>query len=133
MKKKKWSRVLSVLLVMVTVISLLSGCGRKRAEKEDAETITVYLWSTSLYEKYAPYIQKQLPDIQVEFIVGNNDLDFYRFLKENGGLPDIITCCRFSLHDASPLKALCSVPSLLSFDVTHPVSDRGLKPPGNMV
>ena len=23
---------------------------------------------------------------------------------ENGGLPDIITCCRFSLHDAAPLK-----------------------------
>ena len=104
MKKKKWSRVLSVLLVMVTVISLLPGCGRKRAEKEDAETITVYLWSTNLYEKYAPYIQKQLPDINIEFVVGNNDLDFYRFLKENGGLPDIITCCRFSLHDASPLK-----------------------------
>ena len=104
MKKKKWSRVLPVFLVMVTVISLLPGCGRKRAEKEDAETITVYLWSTNLYEKYAPYIQKQLPDIQVEFVVGNNDLDFYRFLKENDGLPDIITCCRFSMHDASPLK-----------------------------
>ena len=104
MKKKKWNRLFSVLFVMVTVISLLSGCGRKSAEKEDAETITVYLWSTQLYEKYAPYIQKQLPDINIEFVVGNNDLDFYRFLNENGGLPDIITCCRFSLHDASPLK-----------------------------
>ena len=104
MKKKEWNRVLSVLLVMVTAISLLSGCGGKNAEKEDAETITVYLWSTSLYEKYAPYIQEQLPDINVEFVVGNNNLDFYKFLNENGGLPDIITCCRFSLHDASPLK-----------------------------
>ena len=104
MKKKKWNRVLPGFLVMVTVISLLSGCGGKSAEKEDAETITVYLWSTSLYEKYAPYIQEQLPDINVEFVVGNNNLDFYKFLKENGGLPDIITCCRFSLHDASPLK-----------------------------
>ena len=104
MKKKKWNRVLPGLLVMVTVISLLSGCGGKSAEKEDAETITVYLWSTSLYEKYAPYVQEQLPDINVEFVVGNNNLDFYKFLKENGGLPDIITCCRFSLHDASPLK-----------------------------
>ena len=91
-------------LVMVTAVSLLSGCGGKSAEKEDAETITVYLWSTNLYEKYAPYIQEQLPDINVEFVVGNNDLDFYKFLDENGGLPDIITCCRFSLHDASPLK-----------------------------
>ena len=104
MKEKKWNRVLAGLFVMVTVLSLLSGCGGKSAEKEDAETITVYLWSTSLYEKYAPYIQEQLPDINVEFVVGNNDLDFYRFLNENGGLPDIITCCRFSLHDASPLK-----------------------------
>ena len=104
MKKKKWNRVLPVILVMVTAISLLSGCGGKSAEKEDAETITVYLWSTSLYEKYAPYIQEQLPDINVEFVVGNNNLDFYKFLNENGGLPDIITCCRFSLHDASPLK-----------------------------
>ena len=104
MKKKKWNRVLAVLLMMVMSISLLSGCGSKSAEKEDAETITVYLWSTNLYEKYAPYIQEQLPDINVEFVVGNNDLDFYKFLNENGGLPDIITCCRFSLHDASPLK-----------------------------
>ena len=104
MEKKKWNRVLPMLLVMVTAISLLSGCGGKSAKKEDAETITVYLWSTSMYEKYAPYIQEQLPDINVEFVVGNNNLDFYKFLKENGGLPDIITCCRFSLHDASPLK-----------------------------
>ena len=104
MKKKKWNRALSVLLMMVAAMVLLSGCGGKRAEKEDADTLTVYLWSTKLYEKYAPYIQEQLPDINIEFVVGNNDLDFYRFLNENDGLPDIITCCRFSLHDASPLK-----------------------------
>ena len=104
MKKKKWNRALSVLLMMVAAMVLLSGCGGKRAEKEDADTLTVYLWSTKLYEKYAPYIQEQLPDINIELVVGNNDLDFYRFLNENGGLPDIITCCRFSLHDASPLK-----------------------------
>ena len=58
MKKKKWNKLVSVLLAMVTAVSLLSGCGGKSAEKEDAETITVYLWSTKLYEKYAPYIQE---------------------------------------------------------------------------
>ena len=104
MKKKKWNKLPAGLLVMVTVMLFLSGCSGKSAEKEDAETITVYLWSTNLYEKYAPYIQEQLPDINIEFVVGKNDLDFYKFLKENDGLPDIITCCRFSLHDASPLK-----------------------------
>ena len=111
------NRLFSVLFVMMAVMSLLSGCSKKSAEKEDEETITVYLWSTNLYEKYAPYIQEQLPDINIEFVVGNNDLDFYRFLNENGGLPDIITCCRFSLHDASPLKD-----SLMDLSTTNAVS-----------
>ena len=51
---KKRNKLLAALLVMATAISLLSGCDRKIAEKEDAETITVYLWSTNLYDKYAP-------------------------------------------------------------------------------
>ena len=108
MNKRTLHRLFSVLMALVMAVSMLTGCGTKTAEnvekQEDAQTIQVYLWSTSLYETYAPYIQSQLPDVNIEFIVGNNDLDFYKFLQENGGLPDIITCCRFSLHDAAPLK-----------------------------
>ena len=108
MNKRTLRRLFSVLMALVMAVSMLTGCGTKNAEsvekKEDAQTIQVYLWTNSLYETYAPYIQSQLPDVNIEFIVGNNDLDFYKFLKENGGLPDIITCCRFSLHDAAPLK-----------------------------
>ncbi len=106
--KTKTLRFISVLAALVMGLSLLTGCSTKSTEQlekqEDAQTIQVYLWSTSLYETYAPYVQSQLPDVNIEFIVGNNDLDFYKFLQENGGLPDIITCCRFSLHDAAPLK-----------------------------
>lgn len=106
MKTKKRKHGLSFLLaVLAAAACLLTGCGTQKSEaQEDAETIQVYLWNTTLYENYAPYIQSQLPDVNIEFIVGNNDLDFYKFLNENGGLPDIITCCRFSLHDAAPLK-----------------------------
>lgn len=108
MNKRTLRRLFSVLMALVMAVSLLTGCGTKTAEnvekQEDARTIQVYLWTNNLYETYAPYIQSQLPDVNIEFIVGNNDLDFYKFLQENGGLPDIITCCRFSLHDAAPLK-----------------------------
>ena len=108
MNKRTLHRLFYALMALVMAVSLLTGCGTKTAKnvekQEDAQTIQVYLWSTSLYETYAPYIQSQLPDVNIEFIVGNNDLDFYKFLQENGGLPDIITCCRFSLHDAAPLK-----------------------------
>ena len=108
MNKRTLRRLISVLAVLALELSLLTGCGTKSPEQvqeqEDAQTIQVYLWSNSLYESYAPYVQAQLPDVNIEFIVGNNDLDFYKFLQQNGGLPDIITCCRFSLHDAAPLK-----------------------------
>ena len=108
MNKRTRRRLISVLAVLALGLSLLTGCGTKSPgqvqEQEDAQTIQVYLWSNSLYEIYAPYVQAQLPDVNIEFIVGNNDLDFYKFLQQNGGLPDIITCCRFSLHDAAPLK-----------------------------
>ena len=108
MNKRTRHRLVSALLALVVGLSLLTGCGTKSPEEvekqEDARTIQVYLWTNSLYGTYAPYIQSQLPDVNIEFIVGNNDLDFYKFLQQNGGLPDIITCCRFSLHDAAPLK-----------------------------
>ena len=108
MKKNTLRSLFALLTALVMAACLLTGCGAADTEpveaQEDAETIQVYLWTTSLYDTYAPYIQAQLPDVNIEFIVGNNDLDFYKFLQQNGGLPDIITCCRFSLHDAAPLK-----------------------------
>ena len=108
MKKKPWKRMGITLLFSALSAFLMTGCGKpdtaKQQAQEDANTIRVYLWTTNLLDEYAPYVQSQLPDTNIEFIVGNNNLDYYTFLNENGGLPDIITCCRFSLADAQPLK-----------------------------
>lgn len=96
-------RVFFVVLAVMMVATLLTGCGATK-EREKAETITVYLWSNVLYDTYAPYIQSQLKDVNIQFVVGQNDLDFYKFLNENGQLPDIIMSRRFSRHDALALK-----------------------------
>ncbi|MEI3256761.1 MAG: hypothetical protein V8S25_03230 [Faecalibacterium prausnitzii] len=54
MNKRTLHRLFSVLMALVMAVSLLTGCGTKTAEnvekQEDAQTIQVYLWSTSLYE-----------------------------------------------------------------------------------
>ena len=100
---KKTNKIISILLVVLMTAGLLAGCSNS-GESSEKESVTVYMWSSVLLNSYAPYIQEQLPDVDVEFIVGNNDLDYYKFLKENGELPDIITCRRFSLHDADALK-----------------------------
>lgn len=98
MKKKN---IVCLLLAVIMMVTLLTGCSAPDKKKD---SITVYLWSNNLYSAYAPYIQAQLPDVDIEFVVGNNDLDFYKFLNDRGALPDIITCRRFSLHDAADLK-----------------------------
>ncbi|MGN0438650.1 MAG: extracellular solute-binding protein [Lachnospiraceae bacterium] len=103
MKRKNKMRMITVILSVVMITTLLSGCGATK-KKEAENTITVYLWSTALYNQYAPYIQSQLPDLNIQFIVGQNDLDFYKFMNENGELPDIIMSRRFSRHDAVDLK-----------------------------
>lgn len=104
MQRKHGHRLVAAILAVAMLLSLLSGCAQKRRAREDEDTITVYMWSTALYDDYAPYIQSQLPDVDIQFVVGNNDLDFYKFMDQNGALSDIITCRRFALHDAAALK-----------------------------
>lgn len=103
MQKRFFTKAISIFLIIFMAITLFSSCNSKKVD-EEKETITVFLWGMSTYNKYAPYIQAQLPDINIQFIVGNNDLDFYKFLNENGELPDIITQRRFALHDAAAIK-----------------------------
>lgn len=92
----------AVLCLLAATLSMLTGCGA--ANPKPSDPITVSLWSSELLGGYAQYIQSQLPDVDIQFVVGNNDLDYYRFLCENGALPDIITSRRFSLCDATEMK-----------------------------
>ena len=100
MKKK---RMLAFLLALACGMSLLAGCGaKKRSGKEDH--LTVYLWDNNMIEYVVPYIKEQLPGQEIEFIVGNNNVDLYNYLAEHGDLPDIITTRRFSQKDAEALQ-----------------------------
>ncbi len=66
--------------------------------------LSVCLWRADLMFKVAPFIAERLPDVDIEWMVGRNDLAYYLFLNEHGALPDIITSRRFSLHDAKLLR-----------------------------
>lgn len=54
MKKRKWNRVLSIFLVMVTVISLMSGCDRKSA-KMKRKIRSLYIYGAQIYMKNMPH------------------------------------------------------------------------------
>lgn len=113
---KKTKNIL--LIAMAIVLLFFSGCTKTKDEttKKDSH-ITVYLWESQLMQTIAPYVKEQMPDKEIEFIVGNNNVDLYNYLQEHGELPDIITTRRFSANDAKPLQ-----PYLLDFSSYDVVS-----------
>lgn len=76
-----------------------AGCGKKTDNH-----VTVSLWEYRLVGEYSDYVQSLVPEADIEWSVGKNDLEFYGYMQENGDLPDIITNRRFSLLDAYELR-----------------------------
>lgn len=105
---------------------LFAGCSQQQtSSKQSKQHLTVYLWQNSLLDDLVPYIKQQMPDSDIEFIVGNNNVDLYNYLQEHDELPDIITTRRFSANDAKELQ-----PYLLDFtpyDITSEYSSYALQ------
>lgn len=108
-----------VLLCIAMLIATLSGCAARKPEtNQNADNhLTVYLWDSALMGEFAAYVKQQCPDVDVEFISGNNNVFLYDYLEKHGELPDIITTRRFSAADAQKLS-----PYLLDFSAYDVVS-----------
>ena len=96
-----------IAAVAVLLLSfLLTGCGSDDTPKAEngKEKVTIALWGNDLLENYAPYLCRQFPDVEFEFVLATNSIDYYRYLNEHGDLPDIMTVRRFSMRDAMTMK-----------------------------
>lgn len=92
----------TALLAAALLLLLLAGCGGTAGGDEtDREKVTVAFWSDQLTERYGQYLQESFPQVDFEFYVIQNSTDYYRFKKERGALPDILTVRRFSLRDVA--------------------------------
>lgn len=97
-------RYLLVTCILIMILSL-SGCGsQKRKSDRKDDHLTVYIWDNNMIKDVVPYIKEQIPDQDIEFIVGNNNVDLYNYLEKHDDLPDIITTRRFSAKDAEMLQ-----------------------------
>lgn len=93
------------LIFSVAVTALILGSMNGCAKKEpDREKVTVSLYDFKLVGDYTAFVEKAVPEADIEWNVGKNTLDFYLYLNENDDLPDIMTSRRFSLLDAYPLR-----------------------------
>ena len=107
MKKK---RLISLLLVIAMVMTLFTGCGSLKEMigqmgKDDKISISMYMWDRSMFKEFTPWLEQKFPDIEFTFIQSYNTIEYYKDLLARGeDIPDIITCRRFSLNDATALS-----------------------------
>ena len=101
----KIKKLLCLVLSAVMAATMLVGCsGQPASQSAGKEKVTVALWGHQLLESYTQYLVDTFPDVEFEFVLGVNSLDYYRYLNERGNLPDIMTVRRFSLGDSVVLK-----------------------------
>ncbi len=105
--RARLKKILVLLLAAVMLLSALPGCaGLFSTEKctKEKEKVTIGLWGNDLIEKYSRYLCDRFPEVEFEFVLTTNSLDYYRYRNDHGDLPDILTIRRFSLRDACLLK-----------------------------
>ncbi len=96
----------NVVALLLVLLLLLSGCaGQPASDESEREKITVYCWSEHMiYSGYAAYVQEHVPEADVVFVTGRNQMGYYEFMEENDALPDILTVWRMSMIDAERLR-----------------------------
>ena len=115
-----------VLAAVMLAAVMFSGCGSDNEKAaRDSKVLTVYLWDTDLIKDLVPYIHEQMPDKDIEFIAGNNDLDLYHYFQEHGELPDIITVRRCAGTDVKDLQPYLM--DFMSYDVVTEYSSYALQ------
>lgn len=114
-------------LVLVTAPLLLCSC-----DASDQKThVTVAVWDDSVIESgFAAYIEEKNPTYDIEWIVGDDSLDFYDYQAKHGSLPDVILAKDFNKVSAESLSS--SLYDLSGTDVAKAYGDGALESmPGN--
>lgn len=103
-------KLLCFLSALLIAAAMLTGCGSNASDGENnsdesgKEKVTIALWGTQLLENYAQYLCDTFPEVEFDFVLATNSIDYYRYLNDHDDLPDILTVRRFSLKDAVLIK-----------------------------
>ncbi len=89
-----------VALASVAMLLCLCSCGSEQQKTH----VTVSVWDYSVISSgFAQYIDDLNPDYDIEWIVGDDSLDFYSYQAKNGSLPDVVLTRDFNRVSADTL------------------------------
>ena len=76
------------LFCMLLCVGCLLGCSadhvtQREAQKDD-QTISIYLWDLSLCGRLPKLLREAFPELDFDFVVGHNNIDFYAYLNDHG-------------------------------------------------
>lgn len=91
-------------IIILSLFCLLSLASCIRNRSDEKEEVCMYLWDKTMCKELTPWLEKEYPNVNFTFVVGYNTIDYFVDLQQRGFFPDIITCRRFSLNDATELS-----------------------------
>ncbi|MGN0663227.1 MAG: hypothetical protein ACI4LE_08765, partial [Faecalibacterium sp.] len=103
-------KLLSLLLALVMAATMLTGCAGQEAgpgtgaapqsSAQTGEKVVVACWGNQMLDTYTQYLCDLFPQVEFEFVLVTNSIDYYRFRADHDDMPDILTVRRFALKDA---------------------------------
>ncbi len=94
------ARCAVAVFASVAMLLLLCSCESKPQKTH----VTVSVWDYSVISSgFAQYIDELNPDYDIEWIVGDDSLDFYSYQAKNGSLPDVVLTRDFNRVSAEAL------------------------------
>lgn len=100
----KLKKMLAAALVFCITMGLAACSDKTALSDNDKPTVRIALCTQAMLENIPIVIRDKFPDINFEFTLAQNSIDYYEYLSEHDDLPDIITVRRFSLLDAVDMK-----------------------------
>ncbi len=102
----RFASVAFILACLIAALWGLSGCSEQGEENTERAHVTVSVWDESVISSgFADYIDSLNPTYDIEWLVGEDSLEFYQYQAEEGSLPDVILVHDFNRSTATTLSS----------------------------
>lgn len=93
-----------IKLFLFTLILIFSVFVTTSCDNSNRTVVRIGLCNQNMLDDVAKSLRKKFSDVEFEFTITNNSVDYYKYLISHDDLPDIITLRKYSMKDTLALK-----------------------------
>ena len=72
--------------IICLVLSIFMFFGLTSCNKNEKIEVSMYLWDKSMTSELTPWLEEKFPEIDFNFVIGHNSIEYFKDLKTSDGL-----------------------------------------------